>query len=474
MKYKVGKSVADASKFIAVTFDEKIAAHRFDGKTLTIKTGDIRDTGLYNFRLLLRLIIRVAQSHRIEKLSVDFDTVFDMAQKAHVHTDTAKVCGTELTKEELAEMIGYEFELANYNFNAYKTEPKEGFAEVKEVMIVSADDGMAKALKTGHAVAQIVNESRDIANTPAQDMTPSKLADIAKSGAKKYKNVSVKVLSKKQIEAQKMGAFLAVSRASAHDPKLIVIEYKGGKAKEKPVAIVGKAITYDTGGLGIKPGDAMVDMHLDMSGGATAIHSVFAIAKLGIKKNVVAIVPACENAIGKDSYRNGDILTSMSGKTIEVRHTDAEGRLILADALTYAQKHYKPESIIDIATLTGAAIMSIGQHASLIMTNSCTCPLPRKARKAGAETGTRVWQMPLWDVYKKHMKSKVADISNLSDTHWGGAITAGAFLSEFIEKGQDWLHIDIAPRMESVDGDNLAHGSTGEPVYLLARMASML
>ena len=461
------------SGVVSVIFDEKISAHRFDGEVLTIKTDEVKEMGLYNFRLLLRLIIRTAQAHKIEKLRLDFDELFAMAQKAHVKTDTAKVCGAELTQEELAEMLGYEFELANYNFNMYKTKPKDGFAEVKEVSITQLGEEapqLARYIKKGQDVAKIVNDARTVANIPAQDMIPSKLASIAKAGAKKYKSTKVTVLNKKQIEAQKMGAFLAVSRASAHDPKLIIVEYNGGNSDEKPIAIVGKAITYDTGGLGIKPGEGMVDMHLDMSGGAMAMHSVFAMAKLGIKKNIVAIVPACENAIGKDAYRNGDILKSMSGKTIEVRHTDAEGRLILADALTYAQKRYKPQGIIDIATLTGAAIMAIGQHASLIMTNSCKSRLPNKARKAGAETGTRVWQMPIWDIYKTHMKSKVADISNLSGTKWGGAITAGAFLSEFIEKNQDWLHIDIAPRMESVEGDNLAHGATGEPIYLLTRM----
>ena len=474
MKITIQKNNDVKSGVVRVAFDTTIASSRFNGEVLTIKIDDLKDSGLYNFRLLLRSVVRTAQGNKIEKLALDFAELYKMAQEAHVITDTAKVCGDVLTELELAEMIGYELELANYNFNDYKTKPKEGFAEVKEVQIVELSAPSAKlvkSLKGGQDVANIVNDARSVANTPAQDMTPKKLSSIAKAGAKKVSGVKVKVLNKKQIEAQKMEAFLAVSRASSHDPQLIILEYTGGKRAEKPLAIVGKAITYDTGGLGIKPGEGMVDMHLDMSGGAMAIHSVLAMAKLGIKKNVIAIVPACENAIGKDAYRNGDILTSMSGKTIEVRHTDAEGRLILADALTYAQKHYKPKTIVDIATLTGAAVMAIGQHASLIMTNSCQSKLPSIARKAGAETGTRVWQMPLWDVYKRYVKSKVADISNLGSSKWGGALTAGIFLAAFIDKGQDWMHIDIAPRMESVDGDELAHGATGEPVYLLTKLA---
>ncbi len=468
------KSDIKKSGVVSVNFSTDIASSRFNGEVLTIKIDDLKDVGLYNFRLLLRSIMRIAQSNKIEKMTLDFAELYKMAQEAHVSTDIAKTCGDTLTELELAEMIGYELELANYNFNNYKTKPKQGFAEVKEMQIIrlgSEASKLIKSIKNGQDVAKIVNDARNVANTPAQDMTPKKLSSIAKAGAKKVSGVKVKVLNKKQIEAQKMGAFLAVSRASAHDPQLIILEYTGGKKTEKPLAIVGKAITYDTGGLGIKPGEGMVDMHLDMSGGAMAIHSVLAMAKLGIKKNVIAIVPACENAIGKDAYRNGDILTSMSGKTIEVRHTDAEGRLILADALTYVQKHYKPKAIVDLATLTGAAISAIGQHASLLMTNSCQSALPRKARKAGAETGTRVWQMPLWDVYKRYVKSKVADISNLGSSKWGGALTAGIFLAAFIDKGQDWMHIDIAPRMESVDGDNLAHGATGEPIYLLTKLA---
>jgi len=476
---KESNGTTSKQSLVVVKFDEEIASSRFDGEVLTIKTDKIEEMGLYNFRLLLRSVIRTAQGHKIEKLALGFTELYTMAKLAHVQTDTAKVCGGELTEDELAEMLGYELELANYNFNDYKKKPKDGFAEVKEIFLsglaTELSNPLTKFIKTGQNIAKITNNARSVANTPAQDMTPKKLASIAKAEVKKLSTPStklrVKVLGKKQIEAQKMGAFLAVSRASAHDPQLIIVEYNGGKKGDAPLAIVGKAVTYDTGGLGIKPGEGMVDMHLDMSGGAMAMHSVFAMAKLGIKKNMVAIVPATENAIGKDAYRNGDVLKSMSGKTIEVRHTDAEGRLILADALTYAQKHYKPKAIIDIATLTGAAVMAIGQHASLIMTNSCQSTLPSIARKAGAETGNRVWQMPLWDVYKSYVKSKVADISNLGSSKWGGAITAGIFLAAFIDKGQDWMHIDIAPRMESVEGDNLAHGATGEPVYLLTKLA---
>lgn len=473
MKITNSKSSKPSTGSVTVSFNSKVKSTRFDGKTLTIKVSELKNTGLYNFRLVLRSLMRTAQGHGIKHLAVDFNEVYELATQAHVSSDMAKVTGEELNEVDIAEMLGYELELANYNFNDYKQKSKEGFAEVKEVLVFNiANSKLTKAINIGQGIAVLTNESRTVSNTPAQEMTPKKMARVAIAGAKKVGGVKVKVLNRKQMQAQKMGAILGVAQGAASEPQLIILEYKGSKSKnEKPLVIIGKAITYDTGGLGIKPAEGMVDMHLDMSAGSITMHALFAIAKLGIKRDVVAIIPATENAVGSKSYRNGDILKSMSGKTIEVRHTDAEGRLVLADSITYAQKHYKPSAIIDLATLTGAAIMAIGQHASLIMTNSCKSKLPKIARKCGAETGNRVWQMPVWDVYKTHMKSKVADISNLSSNRWGGAITAAAFLSEFLDDGQDWMHIDIAPRMESVDGDNLAHGATGEPVYLLTKLA---
>ncbi len=472
MKFQQNKERDKIKKeTILITFDKDIKSNRFNGEVLKIKIEDIENASLYKLRLLLRNTIRIAQSQKIESLAVDFNEVYKLAQLAHVKSDVAKVVGEKLSRLEIAQMLGYEFVLANYNFTNYISKKKDAYKEVKNVYINNIENKELKELKVGQEIAEIVNKSRTVSNTPAQDMTPEKLATLAKDEFKNIKNTTVKILNKKQIQEQKMGALLGVAQGSSIEPKLITIEYKGGNKSDKPLVLIGKAVTYDTGGLGLKPAEGMVDMHMDMSGGSVSLYALLVIAKLGLKKNVVAIIPATENAIGKDAYRNGDILKSMSGKTIEVRHTDAEGRLILADAITYAQKLYKPKAIIDVATLTGAALVAIGQHASLIMTNSCKSKLPSLARKCGAETGNKVWQMPVWDVYKTHMKSKVADISNLGNVRWGGAITAAAFLSEFLDKDQDWMHIDIAPRMEAVDGDNLAHGATGEPIYLLTKLA---
>jgi leucyl aminopeptidase len=270
-----------------------------------------------------------------------------------------------------------------------------------------------------------------------------------------------------------MGLLQVVGTGADDAPRFIIIEYWGaGKTnkKAKPIVLVGKGITYDTGGLNVKPSGSMHDMHLDMSGGASVIGAISAIAELGLKKNVIGLIPAAENSVSATSMRAGDIATSLSGQTVEILHTDAEGRLVLADALTYAQKHYEPALMVDIATLTGAALVALGQHASAIMTKNET--LQERLVKLGEESGDLVWPLPLWDEYKSSLKSSRADISNIATnfSRWGGAIEGGTFLSHFVEKNIPWVHIDIAPRMDAITSDKLTKGATGEPVRLLVQL----
>jgi leucyl aminopeptidase len=244
-----------------------------------------------------------------------------------------------------------------------------------------------------------------------------------------------------------------------------------GKAGDKndPIVFVGKGITFDTGGLQVKPGMAMYEMHMDMSGGASVIAAIACAAKLGLKKNIIGLIPSAENAVSDEAMRPGDIYTSMSGKTVEVLHTDAEGRLVLGDALTYA-KRYNPRLIVDVATLTGAALVAVGQHASIIMTKDRK--LEDTFREYGEYTGDYVWPLPLWDEYKQYTKGLHGDISNIpqGDTRYGGTINGGTFLSNFTE-GEKWVHIDMAPRMTAVQSDKLAKGATGEPSRLLVHIA---
>jgi leucyl aminopeptidase len=268
----------------------------------------------------------------------------------------------------------------------------------------------------------------------------------------------------------KMGGVLGVAQGSVEEPKFIIYEYFGTNKKERPIVFVGKGVTFDTGGLSLKTYEYMIDMHYDMSGGSAALHGVIAASRLGIKKNLVALIPAVENMPSGSSYRPGDILHTMSGKTIEVLNTDAEGRIILADALTYAEK-YKPMLVIDIATLTGAAAVALGLRASAIFTKEEK--LQRMCVEAGEETGDYLWPMPLWEEYESDIKGTFGDWANVSKIKYGGAITAAIFLYQFA-KNYPWVHLDIAPTMSSIEGQYLSKGATGSPIRMLIRFLEKL
>jgi len=335
--------------------------------------------------------------------------------------------------------------------------------------VVIGDFGTAAkdALKQGEVVAAEVNACRDLANTPGGDMTPALLAAEVKRAAAGTK-VRVKVLNKRDMEKLKMGAILGVGKGAVEEPKLIIAEYRGGKKNAPPVVLVGKGITFDTGGLSLKPSPYMLDMHLDMSGGAAVVHAVIAAAKLKLPVHVIALIPAAENAVSGESYRPGDVLRSMSGKTIDVLNTDAEGRLVLADALTYAKK-YDPTLVIDVATLTGAALVALGTKASVVMSKDDL--LAQRIVRLGEESGDYAWPLPLWEEYKELVKGRFADVSNISpkNTRDAGTIEGGMFLAEFAD-GYPWAHIDIASRMVSDKSDILAEGAAGAPVRLLVRL----
>ncbi|TSC59386.1 MAG: leucyl aminopeptidase [Parcubacteria group bacterium Gr01-1014_107] len=264
-----------------------------------------------------------------------------------------------------------------------------------------------------------------------------------------------------------MGALLGVSKGSKEKPRFIVMEYQKG-GKEKPIVLVGKGVTFDTGGLSLKPSDSMLGMHMDMSGGAVVVHTLALIGKLKLKRNVIGLVPAVENMPSGESYRPGDILTSMSGKTIEVLNTDAEGRLILADALTYAER-YKPYLVVDVATLTGAALVALGERCSAFFTKEQK--LQNLLLRLAEETGEYVWPLPLWDEYEEEIKGYFADLSNIhrDNSRWGSAIQGAIFLYQFA-KSYPWVHIDMTPRMVSIKSDYLAKGATGEPMKLLLKL----
>ncbi len=439
--------------------DAPVSKHRFIEKTdgslvYQMGNGETKKIDVRAFRTLIRTIVVAAKSHEVTHLAIDFTELNTLPK--------IKDKGESWIASTLAENLL----LANYEFRHYKTKAKKT-KDLAEVQILNLTTKEAKAgLERGKVVGEYLNKSRDISNLCGSDLTPANFGKEAQAMAKGLP-LSVKVLGEKEILKLKMGALYAVGQGSENETKFIVVEYWGkGKDKKDPTVLIGKGITYDTGGLNVKPSGYMHDMHMDMSGGSVVLATICAAAKLKLKKNIVALIPTAENAISDKAMRAGDIIKTMSGQSVEVLHTDAEGRLILADALTYSAG-YKPKTIIDVATLTGASLSALGQHASAIMTKHPE--LSETLVKLGEESGDLVWPLPLWDEYKQHLKSTRADISNIATnfSRYGGAIEGGTFLSHFAPKDVPWVHIDMAPRMESIGSDKLAKGATGEPLRLL-------
>ncbi|MDZ7802870.1 leucyl aminopeptidase [Thiohalophilus sp.] len=316
-------------------------------------------------------------------------------------------------------------------------------------------------LKIGEAIGKGASFTRDLGNLPGNICTPTYLASQASKQLKDYANMKVKALNQKAIEELKMGAFLSVARGSRQPPKLIVVEYQGTKKDTKPYVLVGKGITFDTGGISIKPAAAMDEMKYDMGGAAGVLGTMQAIGELQPPINVVAIVPSCENMPDGNANKPGDVVTSMSGQTIEILNTDAEGRLILCDALTYSER-FKPKTVIDTATLTGACIIALGNQACGLLSNDQ--PLADALLAAGQTSQDRAWQLPLWDEYQEQLKSNFADMANIGGRE-AGTITAACFLSRFTKKLK-WAHLDIAGTAWKSGAEK---GSTGRPVPLLTQ-----
>ena len=351
-----------------------------------------------------------------------------------------------------------------YQFNIFKSEKETVLLNELSVSVPDAQQLPAceQALAQGEAIASGVWLTKNLANTPSNICTPSFLAEQALELSKDFPSITINILEEKDMQKLGMGALLAVSQGSAQDSKLICLEYKNKEAKNQaPIALVGKGITFDTGGNSLKTPENMVGMKYDMCGAATVLGTIKAAAELKLPLHVVGIIPAVENMPGGTAYKPEDILTSLSGQTIEVISTDAEGRLILGDALTYCER-YKPEVVIDIATLTGACVIALGHHASGLLSNHD--PLAMDLLKAGEESTDRAWQLPLWEEYQEQIKSPFADISNTGGRA-AGTITAGCFLSRFA-KNFHWAHLDVAGTAAMMFGTN-ERMATGRPVPLL-------
>ena len=352
---------------------------------------------------------------------------------------------------------------AVYRFDRMKSKSEDGRKALSKLslMVERKDFARAKAaLEQGTAVAAGVQLTRDLGNLPPNICTPAYLAQQALQLAKSHK-LKVEVLERRDMEKLGMGSLLSVARGSRQPPKLIVLQYHGAAKKQKPVVLVGKGITFDTGGISLKPAAEMDEMKFDMCGAASVLGSIKAAAQMRLPLNVVGIIPTTENMPGGNASRPGDIVTSMSGQTIEILNTDAEGRLILCDALTYA-KRFDPAVVVDIATLTGACVIALGHVASGLYSNDES--LARELLKAGEVAHDRAWHMPLWDDYQEQLKSNFADMANIGGRP-AGSITAACFLSRFTKK-YSWAHLDIAGTAWKSGRDK---GATGRPVPLLTQ-----
>jgi len=362
--------------------------------------------------------------------------------------------------------------LGLYTFRKHQTkEPEQG--EIKEMLIVEQDESKLPEMERGCAkgiiLAEATNLARDMANEPANYMTPTDMAEMARKVAQDY-GLECQVMERDEMEQMGMGALLGVAQGSSQPPKLIILSYKGGERSKSALGFIGKGITFDSGGISIKPSEGMGEMKGDMAGGATVIAAMRALAQLKPKINVTGVIPATENLPSGTALKPGDTLRALNGKSIEIVSTDAEGRLILADALSYARKSGL-SPVIDIATLTGACRIALGDFCSGAFGNNEE--LIAKVIKAGEEAGECMWQMPMYEEYKELNKSDVADIKNTGG-RWAGAITAAQFLAEFAED-TPWVHLDIAGTSQSEkDKAFLVKGATGVGVRTLVNLALAL
>ncbi|MGA9574574.1 MAG: leucyl aminopeptidase [Lysobacterales bacterium] len=351
-------------------------------------------------------------------------------------------------------------EKANYRYTATK-KPKDDDNQPLADASFNAPNDLQTALTEARGIAKGYLRSMELGNLPPNICSPAFLAETASQISNDYRNVSLEVLDEDQMAELKMWALLAVGRGSQYGSKLIVLKYQGADEQVRPTVLVGKGITFDSGGLSLKPGPNMEQMKFDMGGAASVIGAFEACVDMQLPINVICIVATAENMPGGNAYRPGDVLTSMSGKTIEVLNTDAEGRLVLCDALTYSQR-FNPVALVDVATLTGAAVVALGHHASVIMSKHDD--LAEELIQAGETAVDRGWRLPIWDDYQPQLKSAFADMKNVGGMA-AGSITAGCFLSRFTED-QRWAHIDCAGSTWIWGSDK---GSTGRPAGLLTQ-----
>ncbi len=409
------------------------------------------DIDLIKFIKILRRLIQRVKSHSLERVSFDYEKIKNLKVK-------------NLSEEDKAVLFVETLLVAEYKFDRFVTEKK---GRIKEILIFNFNKKEKELFKKGEKIAESINFSRELSNLPGSFLTPDNFIKEIKKEFSNNKNIKIKILKEKEIKKEGLGLLEAVGRGSEEKSRLLILEYMPEGKKIQPAVLVGKGVTFDTGGYNIKVDKHMLGMHMDMSGASVVAGALKLLSNLEIKKNLVVLIPLAENMVSEKALKPGDILKSYDGMTVEVLNTDAEGRLILADAISYSKK-FNPKFIIDVATLTGAALVALGQKASALMTNNEV--FGKEIISISEKNYERIWMLPAWDEFYEDIKSDKADIANLSKTIYGGSITAAVFLKKFAEKLKiDWAHIDIAPRMESEPGDFLEKGATGEPIKTLTR-----
>ncbi len=465
MKVKTGSSVKVETslwcEFVLENSKKVSESVRMDSKDTSLAVDQtLKDM---NGRLGTLSIIPTPKERRIKRIllagigkkkDITRDTIMNVsgkiAQKARelkLKDFTIVVPSDTVTQQDLAvTQIIQGCKMALYKFEEFKTEKIEKSPDLTIVTSSSSSsskekDISEKTVRAAEIIADGAIFTKSIANLPPNQCTPSTLANFAKNIAKKNKSMSCRIVSEPELKKKGFGGISAVGQGSKNESKLIILEHNHGPKDAKPIVVVGKAVTFDTGGISLKPGEKMDEMKFDKCGGCTVLGIMKAVSELRLPINMVGIVPSVENMPSGESYRPGDIIKLYSGKTAEILNTDAEGRLILADALAYGEKHYAPKAIIDFATLTGACIIALGNDIAAIVSNDER--LTKKITEASKRTTEQVWELPLTQDYRNMIKSDVADMKNLGMGRAAGTITAAAFLRNAVEK-TPWVHVDIA------------------------------
>ncbi len=467
---------SEVSKFVDTDFSMYLELKKFTGAAGAMLTLPIlqdkkmtkiffvglgkAEHGIFNietYRRALGSLVTTAQAKKLESLVFAMPSAVEFGVKA----------------EFFAQQTSSILEIAGYKYDAFISKSSDDVQKDLVVTVCCATNdasGARVGFKAGQIIAQAVNRERDWVNTPPSRLTPTHIADMAQELATEH-GLKVTIFDGKKIKELGMEGLHGVSRGSHQDPRFVILEYKSKKADAQTIAFVGKGITFDSGGLSIKPANSMEEMKEDMAGAGSVINSIVALAQLQPDVNVIAVAAITENLIGPDSLKPGDILRFYNGKTAEVRNTDAEGRLVLADALSYVTKNYELHAVIDIATLTGACIYAVGPFFSALLSDNTN--FAEKVKAAGERSGDKVWALPFTPDFKTAIKSDIADMQNVGNPSIAaGTITAAWFLREFVENNTPWAHLDIASTAYNVPNVSYYRpGATGSSVRLLIDLA---